>query len=491
MSEAVANLPDDPISADVQESALARAGKALLILLPFFLSAAAFAAGREISFSYGVGTEFIPALQIMALTCPVWQALLLMPGTWRTAGVTTAFLAIYCSVFAGLAVLVDELFGLRSLPIVAFALLLQPLLLAILSRSQGKVWIEEISNLLRRGLLRGLVALGAGAITFMILSGGTSLIQDITSSGQAMRWPYWLHHSVDIAAGAISVMVAVQLAWEKWSEPLIRRFWALVLPLLLLLGLALAALFPALGGAAPRGMTFTANFVLATLAASILFAAGTKQHSDRFTRWSRLAALPIALVAAWLLVQAIQADGLLSDRFFQGLALIGVLLASIRIWLVSFRPSLWLPEGLVTMVLPLLALVGMFAPPPTERKQTQENRMAVVWPVGAAIPEEVVAFFKRPYTCGPTNFCQILLQDLDEDGQVEVINLTQGTILRKNAQEWVYVGSIFSEEKGSNGIITAPAGRGVPIEDIQSVETVVPKFKDLLINGRRVRVSLY
>ena len=471
----------------------ARFYRVLILLLPLYLGVAAsllpwFSGGPAEPF---FTADYFASLRVISFIFPIWLGLLIVPSSALMAAALAGGVALYIAAVAGLGVLAETL-GLHGLPVICAAFLALPLLVAAWPWVPFKTWVERIAMVLRGALLRGLAGLGAGLLAVGVLWGGLLLLGGLLEGNALSRSLFG--DATHVPMLCIGATVALLLAWEEWAEPLVRRFWALLLTLLLVLGVILVGVVLFLSSQQLDSL-ITAAAGLSVIAASLLFAAGTRKEPGLLTKLSRLATLPMVLLAGWLLGQAIARNGWQTGYLHICLITTSVLLASVRAWIVHFRPGLWLPEGTVTMLLPLIALIGVLQDPIPEMNP-QETRakpleLQVVWPVGATVPEGVASTFKEPYHCMPTRVCRLLLQDLDGDGQVEVVNLGQGYILKKRGEEWVHGGSVFSEAEDQQTESYVTSRPGVPTEDIQSVETVEPKFKDLMINGKRVRVSLY
>lgn len=468
----------------------ARFYRVLILLSPLYLSVAA----SLLPWSFGDPAEalfrenYFDILRAIACFFPIWLGLLIVPSSALMAAALAGGVALYMAVVAGLSSLAERL-GSHGLPVICAAFLAMPLLVAAWPQATFRTWVERIALVLRSALLRGLAGLAAGLLALGVLGGGLLLLGGLLRGNGLSQSLFGDMTHVPIIC--IAATLAVLLAWEEWAEPLVRRFWALLLPLLLVLGIALAGVAIFLLGQQLDSFVGAASG-LSIIAAGLLFAAGTRREPGLLTQFSRLAALPMVLVAGWLLGRAIATDGWQPGYLHICLITAGVLLASVRAWITHLRPGLWLPEGTVTMLLPLLALLGMVQDPMPKSAEARSKsvEIQVVWPVGAVAPDGVARALEEPYNCMPMRLCKIVLQDLDGDGQVEVINITQGNILKRRGESWAYAGSVFAEEReGEARTPFMTPGVGLH-EDVRTVDTIEPRFRDLLINGKRVRVSL-
>jgi hypothetical protein len=379
---------------------------------------------------------------------------------------------------AGLGILAERL-GSHGLPVICAAFLAMPLLVAAWPRATFRTWVERIALVLRSALLRGLAGLGAGLLALGVLGGGLLLLGGLLQGNGLSQSLFGDMTHVPIIC--IAATLAVLLAWEEWAEPLVRRFWALLLPLLLVLGIALAGVAIFLLGQQLDSFVGAASGLL-IIAAGLLFAAGTRREPGLLTQFSRLAALPMVLLAGRLLGQAIVRNGWQTGYLHICLITTSVLLASVRAWIVHFRPGLWLPEGTVTMLLPLIALAGMLQDPipqigPTAIKRTPVE-IEIVWPVGATLPDGL-QWLLEDTRCGGFPTCRIVLQDLNGDGTAEVIDLSSKMIFRQGTSgEWWRIGRLKS-------------AMILPSETVKAIELTTPRWQDLMINGQQAEVDIY
>lgn len=458
----------------------ARFYRVLILLLPLYLGMVA----SLLPWSSGAPGEplftanYFASLRVISFIFPIWLGLLIVPSSALMAAALAGAIALYMAAVAGLGVLAER-FDLHGLPIICAAFLAMPLLVAAWPRAPFKTWVERIALVLRGALLRGLAGLGAGLLALAVLWGALLLLSGLLQGNTLLRSLFG--DATHVPMLCIGATLALLLAWEEWAEPLVRRFWALLLPLLLVLGVILAGVVFFLSNEQLDSL-ITAAAGLSIIAASLLFAAGTRKEPGLLTKLSRLATLPMVLLAGWLLGQAIVRNGWQTGYLHICLITTSVLLASARAWIVHFRPGLWLPEGTVTMLLPLIALVGMLQDPipvpgPTVMKRTPVA-VEMVWPVGATLPDGLERLLEDT-RCGGFPTCRIVLQDLNGDGTAEVIDLSSKTIFRQGTSGgWRQIGRLKS-------------AMILPSETVKAIELTPPRWQDLKINGQQAEVDIY
>jgi hypothetical protein len=70
-----------------------------------------------------------------------------------------------------------------------------------------------------------------------------------------------------------------------------------------------------------------------------------------------------------------------------------------------------------------------------------------------------------------------MLVDLNGDGDPELIDLTSRSIMKKVRGSWQKIGTL--------------TGRYDSQGDIKAVEAAVPTWRDVMINGQRVKVTVW
>ncbi|MFD2265371.1 hypothetical protein ACFSM5_20880 [Lacibacterium aquatile] len=466
------------LPAEIDTSARARFYRAVILLLPLYASLATLFLPWDSVFrndAESVTAHFWDSLRIVAGILAIWFGLLVSPGSIRETLVLLAGLLGFILGTVGLALLVSRS-GFYGVPVICAAVLALPLLVAARGRPGWHGWIEQLGEVLRVGLLRGLAGLGAGLITLGVLWAASALLSSLLRDFRFVGF-----ETVAGVVIGICATLALMLAWEEWTEPLVRRFWSLFLPVLLAISLLLSVAVLWLGSDRFNGL-FGTVVLFTLLAAGLLFAAGTKRDPGLLSTMARLAALPLALLAAFLLVRMSRLEGWKPAYLHVSLILVGVTLAAVRAWVARFLPRLWLPEGIVTAALPIIALVGILEVPrwgsfPARPETPVTGTVALVWPPGAQLPEEARTAIGR--TCYLASGCTVLMQDLDGDGSAEIINLTARTIWgnAKGAKRWMVTGTLV----GTVG----------DTRDVTSVETVPSEWQDLMINGYRVRTNVF
>jgi hypothetical protein len=128
-----------------------------------------------------------------------------------------------------------------------------------------------------------------------------------------------------------------------------------------------------------------------------------------------------------------------------------------------------------------------YTSPPRPTPQALAAQISVVHPSGQALPESFVRSLDQPATqialtmCRNTK-CDAILLDLDDDGKAEILFFNPyntGSVFKEGADGWVSIGQL------TNG--HCPGIRDA-LKNGQ-FETVQPLFKDIDVNGQRLRVS--